>query len=211
MAKKINYITGVGSRLDSLQTGLDIIGMTEIPLVSQGADVISGTISLARGDYIGAALSAGSLIPGVGQATGAAKIALRAKKIADTTKTVNKTSKNSADLLSITKYKTAEYLKKNKKPSKPAETNAKSAKTENVQEYENTEIQQNNNTEGPTLGQKLDINFGQNTFAKTDLEKEISTDIQKANYEKFIQTTENGKQYDNFYRNGTVLKKYYPF
>ena len=50
--------------LDSLQLGLDIIGL--IPVVGEIADVANGGISLARGDYTGATLSLLSAVPFVG-------------------------------------------------------------------------------------------------------------------------------------------------
>ena len=52
-----------------LQIGLDILGSSEIPIVSQLADVGSGFISLSQGDYVGAGLSFGGVfIPGLSQA-----------------------------------------------------------------------------------------------------------------------------------------------
>lgn len=74
----MEYITGVGTRLGNFQTACDVIGMTEFPVVSQAADLISCGISLATGDYVGAALSVGSVI-GVG--LGAVKLARRSGKM----------------------------------------------------------------------------------------------------------------------------------
>ncbi|HCC94255.1 MAG TPA: hypothetical protein DEQ26_07990, partial [Flavobacteriaceae bacterium] len=55
--------------LDSTQAVLDILGSTEIPIVSQLADIGSAGISLYNGDYLGAGLSlAGTIIPGLSQA-----------------------------------------------------------------------------------------------------------------------------------------------
>ena len=51
-----------------VQTGLDILGSTEIPILSQIGDIASGVISLAQGDYKGALLSlGGAFIPGLSQ------------------------------------------------------------------------------------------------------------------------------------------------
>ena len=54
--------------LDGLQGALDIVGL--IPVVGEIADGINGVVSLARGDYVGAALSFTSMIPVVGDAIG---------------------------------------------------------------------------------------------------------------------------------------------
>jgi A nuclease family of the HNH/ENDO VII superfamily with conserved AHH len=52
-----------------VQTGLDVLGSTEIPILSQIGDLASGVISLAQGDYKGALLSlGGAFIPGLSQA-----------------------------------------------------------------------------------------------------------------------------------------------
>ncbi len=54
--------------LDGIQGALDVVGM--IPVVGEIADGINGVVSLARGDYVGAALSFTSMIPVVGDAIG---------------------------------------------------------------------------------------------------------------------------------------------
>lgn len=59
--------------LDGLQTALDFGGM--IPGLGEPLDLINGAISLARGDYAGAALSMAAVIPIVGNAAGAVRIA----------------------------------------------------------------------------------------------------------------------------------------
>ncbi|MBK4991364.1 DNA/RNA non-specific endonuclease [Pseudomonas sp. S36] len=58
--------------LDGIQLGLDIFGL--IPVVGEIADVANAGISLARGDYAGAALSLLSAIPLVGYAGTAGKV-----------------------------------------------------------------------------------------------------------------------------------------
>ena len=65
--------------LDATQTALDVIGL--IPVAGEFADVISGTISLARGNYADAAMSFASAIPFVGSVIGGAKIVKKATKI----------------------------------------------------------------------------------------------------------------------------------
>jgi hypothetical protein len=50
--------------LDGIQLGLDIIGL--IPVFGEAADIINAGVSLARGDYVGAALSIVAAIPFVG-------------------------------------------------------------------------------------------------------------------------------------------------
>ena len=59
-----------GGLLDGVQIGLDVVGL--VPGVGEIADGLNGLISLARGDYTGAALSFGAMIPFAGWgATGA--------------------------------------------------------------------------------------------------------------------------------------------
>ena len=65
--------------LDATQTALDVIGL--IPVAGEIADVISGTISLARGNYADAAMSFASAIPVFGSFIGGAKIVKKATKI----------------------------------------------------------------------------------------------------------------------------------
>lgn len=51
------------------QTGLDILGSTEIPILSQIGDIGSGIISATQGDWVGAGMSlGGAVIPGLSQA-----------------------------------------------------------------------------------------------------------------------------------------------
>ncbi|UHA73171.1 DUF6531 domain-containing protein [Paenibacillus sp. 481] len=61
---------------DKIQTGLDILGM--IPVVGAVFDVVNAGISVARGDLVGAGMSLISMVPGVGDAFGAAKLAGKA-------------------------------------------------------------------------------------------------------------------------------------
>jgi hypothetical protein len=70
------------STLEKVQLGLDIAGASEIPVVSQIADLSSGGISLYQGDYVGAALSAGSAIPIVGKAFEGTRAARTAAQLA---------------------------------------------------------------------------------------------------------------------------------
>jgi len=60
---------------------LDGIGMTEIPFVSQGAELISAGISAYQGDYTGAAIGLGSMIPLGGKVFEGLKVARAAAKI----------------------------------------------------------------------------------------------------------------------------------
>ncbi|WP_280290612.1 hypothetical protein [Pseudomonas sp. BN417] len=66
--------------LDGLQTGLDIVGL--IPGLGEIADLANAGISLARGDYAGAALSLISAIPFAGWLGTAGKAARHGTKIA---------------------------------------------------------------------------------------------------------------------------------
>jgi len=78
--------------LDVAQCALDIVGALPIPVVSTVANLANAGISLSRGDYVGAAISAGtaclSLIPGANTAVGAAKAVATAGKIGKTVKKV---------------------------------------------------------------------------------------------------------------------------
>ena len=68
------------SEVDALQLLLDLAGM--IPGAGAVPDLLNAGISAAKGDYIGAALSVVSAVPGLGDAAGAAKIAKNADKYA---------------------------------------------------------------------------------------------------------------------------------
>jgi RHS repeat-associated protein len=67
-----------GSWLDALQTALDVAGF--IPGVGDVLDLVNGAISLGRGDYVGAGLSAAAAIPLLGDAANAAGVARRATR-----------------------------------------------------------------------------------------------------------------------------------
>jgi RHS repeat-associated protein len=62
--------------LDGLQLGLDIAGLA--PVIGEVADAANALLSLGRGDYIGAALSAAAMLPVGGQAATAAKLGRQA-------------------------------------------------------------------------------------------------------------------------------------
>ncbi|MCH5345239.1 MAG: RHS repeat protein [Acetatifactor sp.] len=87
--------------LDVAQCALDIVGALPIPGLSTAANLINAGISLARGDYLGAAMSAGSalmsLIPGANTAAAAgkvaAKVATKAPKVVKALTTVVKVVK----------------------------------------------------------------------------------------------------------------------
>ena len=57
--------------LDGVQVGLDVVGL--IPVVGEIADGVNGSIYLARGDKLNAALSFAAMIPVVGSAATGAK------------------------------------------------------------------------------------------------------------------------------------------
>ena len=67
--------------LDVVQIGLDVVGL--IPGVGEIADGINGCISLARGDYVGAALSFAAMIPFAGWAATGGKFVKTALKYSD--------------------------------------------------------------------------------------------------------------------------------
>jgi hypothetical protein len=72
--------------VDALQMVLDLAGM--IPGAGAIPDLINAAISLMRGDFAGALFSAGSAIPGIGDAAGAAKILKNSEKYAAALKTI---------------------------------------------------------------------------------------------------------------------------
>ena len=136
-------IVGIGSKLDAVGAVCDVVGMTDIPVVSQCGDLVSAGISVATGDYIGAALSVGSMIPIAGKAAETAKIAHKAKKFgavkwSDSADNFFKTGKAPSP-------KTAPKV-----PQQPTKTQAQ-AKSE-TPEKEIMERQMDN-----TAGRKLDI------------------------------------------------------
>ncbi|MFD1372710.1 polymorphic toxin-type HINT domain-containing protein, partial [Actinoplanes sichuanensis] len=55
-----------------LQIGLALCGL--VPAVGEACDLLDGAISAAQGDWVGAGLSATSLIPGLGMASGGVKL-----------------------------------------------------------------------------------------------------------------------------------------
>jgi RHS repeat-associated protein len=67
--------------LDAVQTAADTAGL--IPVIGEAADAISALISLARGDNVGAALGAASMVPFAGTAAGATKIGRRLSNAVD--------------------------------------------------------------------------------------------------------------------------------
>jgi len=66
---KVSKPDSGGGWLSVIQTGLDILGSTEIPIISQIGDIASAGISLYEGDTTGALMSlGGAFIPGMSQA-----------------------------------------------------------------------------------------------------------------------------------------------
>jgi hypothetical protein len=60
--------------MEKVQLGLDVAGMTDIPVVSQIAELGSAGISLYNGDYVGAGLGVVSMIPIAGKWAESAKM-----------------------------------------------------------------------------------------------------------------------------------------
>jgi len=112
--------------LDNVQIGLDVVGLA--PVVGEIADGINGVISLARGDYVGAALSFAAMIPFAGWGATAGK---GARKVAQHTakETAEEVTKRAAQK---TTTKSAEEATaaagKAKKPPKGGDTQVKSKK-----------------------------------------------------------------------------------
>ncbi|MCG7318599.1 RHS repeat-associated core domain-containing protein [Brevibacillus laterosporus] len=88
-----------GSLLDGVQLALDVVGM--IPVVGIVADVANAGISVARGDYAGAALSLVACIPFAGAAATGAKLGMKAAKALKMGKTVAKVADKAADVAKV--------------------------------------------------------------------------------------------------------------
>lgn len=67
-----NPLTGNGGT-ENLHIALDLVGASEIPGVSQAADILSGALSFASGDHVGGALSLGAATPVIGNVFAAMK------------------------------------------------------------------------------------------------------------------------------------------
>lgn len=202
MSNPFKTIAGVGSRLGNFQTACDVIGMTEVPVVSQAADIISCGISLATGDYVGAALSVGSLIPGVGQATGAAKLARGSVKMVGKAQDIAKSGKivKSGDpFLSLTmKGKGVDLtdVPKNTSIAKKTEINAKPASKQSAKEIEDVPVQ----SIQPEVGSKLDTgstNPLEGINLSETMRPRVNRDVQSSNYAEYYKTIESGKRYYN--------------
>ncbi|MEW6025779.1 MAG: RHS repeat-associated core domain-containing protein [Planctomycetota bacterium] len=88
-------LMGFKESVDFLQTECDVIGL--IPAVGEPFDAASGIISVFKGDWIGAGLSALALIPTGGQYFGGLKLVRKGKKIlgkADDVADATKVGKN---------------------------------------------------------------------------------------------------------------------
>ena len=68
------------SVLDGVQLALDAAGM--VPVLGAIPDLINASISVLRGDWVGAGISIVAAVPGVGDVVGGAKIAYKGAKIA---------------------------------------------------------------------------------------------------------------------------------
>lgn len=201
MAKKSGHIKGLGSRLDAVQATCDVIGMTEVPIVSQGADVVSGLISLATGDYVGAVLSVGGLIPGIGQATGAMKIARNTAKVADAANNL-KSSERLLELTMATKKVDVKDLPKNA-TTKKSYIEAKQPTKKEKFEKENTDM--DDFIQEPVVGGNFDISDGvTNSLAGKGLNIKVDYPVQSSNYNSWMQSVETGKP---FYNTVNVLGK----
>lgn len=118
-------MTGVGSMSNGIGLACDLIGMSEIPIVDQGACIIGAIAYTVAGQPVDALLSLGSLAPGAGKVADAAKIARMGNKgikVAEMTAKSAKVAENSTKGLKSTKE-----IKKI--PNQPSKTKAKSAST----------------------------------------------------------------------------------
>jgi hypothetical protein len=93
-----------GASHDDIQTTLDVIGASEIPVVSQIADVGSGLMSFSQGDNLGGILSMGAALPGVGNIFAGMKWGRRGLNALEHAKELGKAGEKAAG---ITKPKSA--------------------------------------------------------------------------------------------------------
>ncbi|UJF32207.1 hypothetical protein [Paenibacillus hexagrammi] len=84
-----------GKLLDGVQIALDVVGL--IPGLGEVADLANAGISLARGDYVGAALSLAACIPFAGWAATGAKFARRGMEMYQAGRAVVKAATKAAD------------------------------------------------------------------------------------------------------------------
>jgi RHS repeat-associated protein len=103
LANPINAILDLSAAVaDAVQFGLDVIGL--VPGLGEIADGLNGLISLARGDYAGAALSFAAMIPFAGWVATAGKFGKRTAKavdaVGDVTRVVTKHGDEAASVVS---------------------------------------------------------------------------------------------------------------
>ena len=80
------------SVLDGIQLAIDVAGM--VPILGAAADLLNASISVLRGDWVGAGVSLVAAVPVVGDAVGGAKLAYKGAKLASkASKSVNKGTK----------------------------------------------------------------------------------------------------------------------
>ena len=126
------------SGVDGLQMVLDLAGM--IPGAGAVPDLLNAAISLMRGDFVGALFSAGSAVPVIGDAAGAAKIIKNSEKYLQAVAAVEKKvlphlpapmRKKVEEYLAKLRAKIDDVMKKDK-PEKPAERKSKSKDDDGV-------------------------------------------------------------------------------
>lgn len=197
-------IVGLGSRLDKIGIACDVIGMTDIPVVSQLGELTSAGISVATGDYIGAALSIGSMVPVVGKAAEAAKVTHRAKKVADGVAAAGKEAK----LLSVTAKKAddvADVAKQSKKVGdaapKPSSPQPSKTQAKDVNKKPSQEIQDDapHFDSDKWLGLDKEKPVGDSIFSEGYTPS--SSKLQKSNYEKFNYSTNSNPALNNKFGN----------
>lgn len=118
--------------IDALQLVLDLAGM--IPGAGAIPDLINAAISLCRGDFVGAVFSAGSAIPVLGDAAGAAKILKNSNKYLEAAKVIEQKvlpmlpkgiRKKLEDYLAKMRAKIDEVMKKEKSEASPKTAESK--------------------------------------------------------------------------------------
>lgn len=127
------------SVLDGVQLALDAAGM--VPVLGAIPDLINASISVLRGDWVGAGLSIVAAMPGVGDVVGGAKIAYKGAKIAKSTqkssKVIGNVAKNADNIVPKITLEEKKYIAKkyiNKDVTRDALLKEKGVTLDNVDE-----------------------------------------------------------------------------
>lgn len=193
MAKIKPIIIGFGSKLNAIGTACDVIGMTEIPIVDQAACVVGAIAYTAAGQRVDAALSLGSLVPGVGKLADGLKLVKKSEKVVDGVSTAQKEAK----LLTLTTKTTkkaddVEDVAKQAKPQpQPSKTQAKSPEKQPEKQLEQQPEQEN----------KVHHIDSNQWFGMSGSESFPTKNGQGINFENYLYPTNSNPALNNPFRN----------